>query len=185
MELPKFAYRDGTSASAPMGYEVTGQAPLDPRTILKTHDALSQQVIDVFPERNVYDGMPVIVISGKSGNPELWVLKDSQTYLATNNATDRLNCWIQLANIENEEVTARAINALVTVLGSSSYNNDNAIEYTPSKNTIISGATSFSSADNILANKIGQLDTSIKNIQNGLEDVTVSVSYDIIDAGTW
>lgn len=61
----------------PEGFKVTGQTPLDDRTVVDNYEDLAG--ISGSPLNNVYDGLTVTVINGKNkdGLPEMYVYRNS------------------------------------------------------------------------------------------------------------
>lgn len=66
--------KKGTAAFA-VNFEPSGQMPLDARLLVADMNELIAS--ETYASNNYYIGMPVIVIEGKSGKTELWVLKDT------------------------------------------------------------------------------------------------------------
>lgn len=66
--------KKGTAVFA-VNFEPSGQMPLDARLLVADMNELI--ATETYASNNYYIGMPVIVIKGKSGKTELWVLKDT------------------------------------------------------------------------------------------------------------
>ena len=66
--------KKGTAVFA-VNFEPSGQMPLDARLLVA--DMTELIATETYASNNYYIGMPVIVIKGKSGKTELWVLKDT------------------------------------------------------------------------------------------------------------
>lgn len=66
--------KKGTAVFA-VNFEPSGQMPLDARLLVADMNELIAS--ETYASNNYYIGMPVIVIEGKSGKTELWVLKDT------------------------------------------------------------------------------------------------------------
>ena len=66
--------KKGTAAFA-VNFEPSGQMPLDARLLVADMNELIAS--ETYASNNYYIGTPAIVIEGKSGKTELWVLKDT------------------------------------------------------------------------------------------------------------
>lgn len=89
---------DGVGGSKhPNGYECTGQQPWDARLTVYKYDDLMSGCSTLYPNKNIYNGMTVTTLIGKSGKPEMWVLKDMDAYMVATTKEACEACWEQVS----------------------------------------------------------------------------------------
>lgn len=113
------ARNKGVTAFA-VNFEPGSQAPFDARLVVPATSDLMNAYND---GRNVYDGMPVLVLTGASGKAELWVLTHKDQYLAVigtdaASATDAHKSYWQRIDADQTAIDGAVAAAQSTLQGS-------------------------------------------------------------------